>query len=162
MNSARTCFFGLLLTLGVWAGAAQASVELVSEVHKVIRYVDDSGVVQRRLTSTDKVVPGDELEYSVRFTNVGGEAVDAGSVLITNPIPEHTEYLEGSAGGDSTRVQFSVDAGRQFAEPEALYVTRNSSEVPADARDYTTIRWHYQPGLAPGETGKVSFNVRLK
>jgi uncharacterized repeat protein (TIGR01451 family) len=114
------------------------------------------------LIAPDSVIPGDELRYSVRFTNVGKEAVDARSVVITNPIPANTEYLEGSAVGDTTEIQFSVDKGTAFGAATGLTIARNSSEAPANARDYTTIRWIYEPGLAPGETGLVSFNVRLK
>ena len=67
----------------VAAPHALARVELVNEVHKVDRYVDDEGRVQRRLVAPNRVIPGDELRYSVRFTNVGAEPVDAGSVVIT-------------------------------------------------------------------------------
>jgi len=144
------------------APLAQARVELVNEVHKVDRYVDDEGRVQSRLVAPSKVIPGDELRYSVRFTNVGNEPVDAGSVVITNPVPGNTEYLEGTAAGDSAEILYSVDAGAQFGLPAALRVTENGSEAPANASDYTTIRWVYAPGLEPGATGTVSFNVRLK
>ena len=141
---------------------AQARVELVNEVHKVDRYVDDQGRVQRRLVPPNRVIPGDELRYSVRFTNVGEEAVDAGSVVITNPVPGNTEYLEGTAVGEAAEILYSVDAGAQFGPPSALRVSENGSEAPANASDYTTIRWVYAPGLEPGATGTVSFNVRLK
>lgn len=144
------------------APLAQARVELINEVHKVDRYVDDKGRVQRRLVEPNRVIPGDELRYSVRFTNVGDEQVDAGSVVITNPVPGNTEYLEGTAAGDSAEIFYSVDAGAQFGAPSALRVTENGSEAPANASDYTTIRWVYAPSLAPGATGTVSFNVRLK
>ena len=131
-------------------------------MHKVDRFVDDQGRVQRRLVAPDQVVPGDELRYSVRFTNTGTDEVDAGSVVITNPIPRNTEYLEGTATGDAAKVLYSVDSGAQFASPAALRVVENGSEAPANASDYTTIRWVYAPSLAPGATGTVSFNVRLK
>jgi len=144
------------------APLAQARVELVNEVHKVDRYVDDEGRVQRRLVAPNRVIPGDELRYSVRFTNVGDDPVDAGSVVITNPVPGNTEYLEGTAAGDFSEILYSVDAGAQFGSPSALRVSENGSEAPANASDYTTIRWVYAPGLAPGATGTVSFNVRLK
>ncbi len=152
----------LLIAGGLLAQPALARVELVNEVHKVQRFVDETGQVQRRLIAPDSVIPGDELRYSVRFTNIGNEVVDERSVVITNPIPVNTEYLEGSALGDTTEIQFSVDKGTAFATPAGLMIARNSSEAPANARDYTTIRWIYEPGLAPGETGMVSFNVRLK
>ena len=165
-NSARRALgllaAGVFVAAGVAAPLAQARVELVNEVHKVDRYVDDKGRVQRRLVEPNRVIPGDELRYSVRFTNVGDQPVDAGSVVITNPVPGNTEYLEGTAAGDSAQILYSVDAGAQFGSPSVLRVTENGSEAPANASDYTTIRWVYAPGLEPGATGTVSFNVRLK
>ncbi len=153
---------GAFVVAAVAAPLAQARVELVNEVHKVDRYLDDEGRVQRRLVAPNRVIPGDELRYSVRFTNVGDEQVDAGSVVITNPVPGNTEYLEGTAAGDFAEILYSVDAGAQFGSPAALRVMENGSEAPANASDYTTIRWVYAPSLAPGATGTVSFNVRLK
>jgi len=141
---------------------AMARVELVNEVHKVDRYVDEEGRVQRRLVEPNQVVPGDELRYSVRFTNTGAESVDAGSVVITNPIPGNTEYLEGTAIGEAANILYSIDSGTQFGTPISLRIEENGSEAPANASDYTTIRWVYAPSLEPGATGTVSFNVRLK
>lgn len=152
----------LFVAAALAAPQASARVELVNEVHKVDRYVDDKGRVQRRLVEPNQVVPGDELRYSVRFTNTGDDNVDAGSVVITNPIPGNTEYLEGTAAGDAANILYSIDAGAQFGTPVSLRVEENGSEAPANASDYTTIRWVYAPSLAPGATGTVSFNVRLK
>ena len=42
---------------------------------------------------------GDELRYTVTFTNHTEDAVAPNSIVITNPIPESTEYVEGSAFG---------------------------------------------------------------
>lgn len=153
---------GLVAAAALSAPLAQARVELVNEVHKIDRFVDDKGRVQRRLVEPNRVIPGDELRYSVRFTNVGDDPVDAGSVVITNPIPGNTEYLEGTAAGDSAEIFYSIDAGAQFGSPSVLRVEENGSKAPANASDYTTIRWVYAPSLAPGATGTVSFNVRLK
>ncbi len=123
--------------------------------------MNEAGEPQRQLVDADSVVPGDELRYTITFTNDGGASVDAGSVVITNPIPDETEYLDGTAFGSGTDIVFSVD-GENFAAPEALTVTRGGAEVPAAAKDYRSIRWVFRPALEPGETGNVSFGVRLK
>ena len=144
------------------APQAYARVELFNEVHRVDRYVDDKGRVQRRLVAPNQVAPGDELRYLVRFTNTGSDNVDAGSVVITNSIPGNTVYLEGTAAGEAAQILYSIDAGAQFGSPLSLRVGQGASEAAANARDYTTIRWVYAPSLPPGATGTVSFNVRLK
>jgi uncharacterized repeat protein (TIGR01451 family) len=113
------------------------------------------------MVDANSVVPGDELRYTITFTNDGGETVDAGSVVITNPLPDETEYLDGTAFGSGTDIVFSVD-GENFAAPEALSVIQDGVEAPASAKDYHSIRWAFRPALEPGETGNVSFSVRLK
>ena len=141
---------------------ALARIELVNEVHKVERFVDGSGRVQRRLVEPLSVVPGDELFYTVSFTNVGDSLVDERSVVITNPIPDNTEYLDGTADGKGTEIKFSVDKGSDFDAAAALKIADQGAARQAGAGDYTTIRWVYQPGLAPGESSQVSFSVRLR
>ena len=146
-------------TLIAAAALAQASVTLESSVQKVEKFVDDAGVVQRRLVAADAVVPGDELRYTITFKNAGADAVDAGSIVITNPIPDSTVYLDGTAFGSGTEIVFSADAGQTFATADA--VTDQDAE-PAAPSDFSTIRWVFQPELQPGEQSYVSFNVRLK
>ena len=117
--------------------------------------------MERRLVDANCVVPGDELRYTVRFTNDGTLPVDAGTIVITDTIPAHTEYLDGTAFGSGTEVQFSLD-GEAFAQPMDLNTVKEGVEVLASAKDYRSIRWVFAPALEPGETGHVSFNVRLK
>jgi len=150
-------FFGCLLT----ALPALAQVKLENSVQKVVSHVDDSGQLKRELVPADSVVPGDELRYTIRFRNDGEQPVDAGSIVITNPIPENTEYLDGTAFGAGTDIEFSVD-GEAFATAEALRVQRDGAEMPAQAADYSAVRWTFKPQLAAGDTGSVSFNVRLR
>jgi len=141
---------------------AVAEIDLTNSVKKVEVIVSDAGEMRRKLVDADSVVPGDELFYTITFTNKGEKPVDAGSIVITNPIPESTEYLDGTAFGSGTDILFSVDEGSQFGPPAQLMVSSNGSEVPASAQDYTTIRWTFGPSLQPGESADVSFNVRLK
>ncbi len=162
----RSCITGtlrlLLATLGLLlAVSAAAQVTLSNSVKKVENLVDEDGRVERQLVDATRVVPGDELRYTITFTNNGGEVVDAGSVVITNPIPESTEYLDGTAFGAGTEIVFSTD-GERFAAASELMVEKDGSEALASAKDYATIRWTFGPELKPGETGHVSFNVRLK
>ncbi|MFK7914015.1 MAG: hypothetical protein AB8B93_08880 [Pseudomonadales bacterium] len=152
----------LLLMLGM--SNALAEVALSNDVQKVETFVDSDGSAQRRLVDVDSVVPGDELRYTIHFVNNGSASVDAGSIIITNPIPDDTEYLDGTAFGSGTNISFSADAGSSFGTPDQLTVIPEGSlaPTPAAARDYTTIRWEFTPTLAPGEASHVSFNVRLK
>ena len=153
-------FAGMLLWS--FAHAATAEVDIVNKVQKVETYVDADGVAQRRLVDADSVIPGDELRYTIEFTNRGEDQVDAGSIVITNPIPESTEYVDGTAFGAGTQILFSIDEGATFATPGELSSVATEQRQIASAQDYTTIQWQFEPVLTPGETGFVSFNVRLK
>ena len=140
---------------------AAAQVTLENSVQKVETFVNEAGEPQRRLVDADSVVPGDELRYTIAFSNNGGASVDAGSVVITNPIPDETEYMDGTAFGSGTDIVYSLD-GENFAAPEALTVMLEGVETPVMAKDYRSIRWVFRPALEPGETSNVSFSVRLK
>ena len=150
---------GLCMTL--IAFGAEAQVRLENTIKKVQTYVDESGEVKRRMVDATSVVPGDELQYVVKFVNEGAVPVDAGTIVITDAIPEHTVYLDGTAFGSGTDIKFSLD-GKAFAAAQELLVQATDENVPAKASDYSAIRWTFGPALKPGESSYVSFNVRLK
>jgi uncharacterized repeat protein (TIGR01451 family) len=152
----------MCLVVAITAPAvATAQVTLENSVQKIETFLNDADEPQRRLVDASSVVPGDELRYTITFSNDGGESVDAGSVVITNPIPAKTEYLDGTAFGSGTDIVFSLD-GENFAAADALSVVQAGVESPASAKHYRSIRWVFHPALEPGETGHVSFSVRLK
>lgn len=149
------------LLLALATTVAHAQVKLENTIKKVETFVNEDGEVQRRLVDANSVVPGDELQYTVRFTNGGQLPVDAGTIVITDAIPAHTEYLDGTAFGAGTEIWFSVD-GEEFAQAEDLLIVQDGVQMPAAAKDYRSIRWTFGPALEPGDSAYVSFNVRLK
>ncbi|MEJ2089698.1 MAG: hypothetical protein P8Y69_14740 [Gammaproteobacteria bacterium] len=115
-------------------------------------------------TSSDPaqgVYPGDVLRYTITISNEGTLAARAGSVVVTNPLPEGTEYVDGSASGAGTVVTFSVD-GETFAPSGGLLVGQAGSGRAATAADYRSIRWTYQRQLAAGASAEVSFDLRIR
>jgi uncharacterized repeat protein (TIGR01451 family) len=145
-----------------WLAPALAAVTLTTSVQKVERAVADDGTVSTKLVDAEKVVPGEEMRYTIVFRNDSAEPVDAGSVVITNPIPKDTVYIADSAFGSGTQITYAVDGAEHFAVPGELMVMRDGVEVPASSADYTAIRWTFTPTLAPDAQSYVSFNVRLK
>lgn len=107
----------LFLLLATTAAVAQEAVRLNSSVQKVETFVNEQGEQERRLVDTERVVPGDELRYTITFSNQGEPTVDAGSIVITNPVPNDTIYLEDSASGSGTEVVFSADGGESWERP---------------------------------------------
>ena len=140
---------------------AQAQVQLENTIKKVETFLDGEGQIKRRMVDAVSIVPGDELQYQVRFSNQGEQQVDAGTIVITDVIPEHTLYVQGTAYGSGTDIQFSID-GEQFGNPQDLVVAQEGAELVASPASYEAIKWTFGPALAPGASSYVSFNVRLK
>jgi uncharacterized repeat protein (TIGR01451 family) len=153
--------FVLAVCICVMAGSAVAQVKLENTIRMLETFVNSDGEVERRMVDANSVVPGDELQYVVRFVNQGDLPVDAGTIVITDAIPANTVYVDGTAFGAGADVSFSID-GVRFAPPSDLTVVKDGVPVPAGAQDYTSIRWSFAPTLDPGAAGHVTFNVRLK
>ncbi len=151
----------LMLMVALYVVPAHASVRLESQVYKVQRQLQPDGSVREQLLPAEQVVPGDELRYHISVHNQGDAAVDANSIVITDPLPPELIYLPSLTQAPDSRVTYSVD-GEQFATADALFVQRNGERVLAQPGDYRAIRFEYAPALAPGEQASVSFAVRLR
>ncbi|MEQ8486317.1 MAG: hypothetical protein RIB46_18305 [Pseudomonadales bacterium] len=139
------------------AGPAQADVQLSTEVVKVESVLEPNGRVKRQLLPADQVVAGDELRYTITFTNDSERSIEAGRIVITNALPEGTRYVPGSAGGDGAQVEYSVD-GETFlaAEPAA------SADPAGVATEVRALRWTYRRDFGPGDMSDVFFHVRMQ
>jgi uncharacterized repeat protein (TIGR01451 family) len=153
----------LALAVTTSAGAWSAGeIELRNTVEKVEIFVNEDGEQERRLVPATSVVPGDEIRYTIFFENVAADVtVDAGSVVITNPMPESTAYVGGSAFGAGTSIEFSVDGGENWGDPDSLVIVEDAGERLAEPEDYTHVRWTLEPALEPGDAGSVFFRVKL-
>ena len=156
----RTRFCVVVAAL-LLADVGAAEVELSTSVNRVVRLATEDGGMEALLFDAWNVQSGQELRYTIEFNNASSEFIDPGVIVITNPIPETAEYLDGTATGADTQIEFSVDGGTSFASPESLTVVENGVQVPATAPHYTTIRFTFNGILGPGEGSAVSFDVRL-
>lgn len=154
----------MLLSVTTTAALADGEVKLSNAVQKVEYFVNDEGERESRLVEPASVVPGDELQYTISFENVSPDVtVDAGSVVITNPIPPQVIYLDGSAFGAGTDITFSADGGATFGKPDELMVTGDDGQQRlATPDEYTHVRWTFEPALEPGQKGSVFFRARLR
>lgn len=149
------------LLLGHSVIARAQSVELVTKAEKVVEVVD-KGVKSKKLMPPEKMLPGDEVMYTLTYANK--TAKPAERVVITNPLPKHTRYKEGSAAGEGADITYSVDGGKSFATPDKLTVTvkdKSGKDItrPAAAQDYTHVRWLLKQNVAPGRSGSVRFGA---
>jgi hypothetical protein len=84
-------------------------------------------------------------------------------VVITNPVPEHMLYLDQSAAGTGTAIEFSVNGGKSYGTPDKLNVTDASGKSrKAVASDYTHIKWTVSKPVEPGGRGEVLFKAKVQ
>jgi len=152
-----------LLTFGLVAAAAYAQEQGHLNVRTIVQKeevtVNEAGDTERHLVPADTVVPGDDVVYTITFTNISDETAE--NVVITNPISESLTYVAGSAFGPGTVIEFSVDGGRTFGSADDLVVGTNGGERPAEVGDFTHVRWTMQNALEAGAQGMAQFRARL-
>jgi uncharacterized repeat protein (TIGR01451 family) len=152
----------LLLSITAWAQQKE-SIELRStaEVDVVSTNAKGEKEVKRVDVAKAKVVPGYVVIFTTIYANVGKKPAE--KVVITNPMPEHMDYVDQSAEGKGTKIDFSVDKGKSYGTPDTLTVIdaqgKKRKAVPAD---YTGIKWTLDKPLPPGGTGSVSFRAKVQ
>jgi len=136
-------------------------IELKCLAESEFEVVNEMGEKEIQRVKAAKVVPGDEVIYTIYYTVIGKDPVN--DIVISNPIPEHMVYKEGSAFGDSAEIRFSFDEGKTFDYPENLKVKdAEGNENLAVAAEYTHIQWMLKHVFEPGQAGQVCFRARLE
>lgn len=150
----------MIVTAGVTFAIAQDQIELTSraEVEKTSTNAKGEQVIT--LSPAEKVLPGELVVFTNSYHNPGTEP--ATNVVLENAVPEHMKLVDGSVFGDNCTITYSIDGGKTYDAPGDLMVSDASGRMwPAEARDYTHIRWTLQGTLAPQHTGEVGFKARL-
>jgi uncharacterized repeat protein (TIGR01451 family) len=160
MNGKKAIVAAVLLTMTAGAYAAdKACVELKTSAeteHEVI----EQGQKVKRLAPAGKVVPGDEVIWTITATNVCKTPTD--NVAIANPVPEHMTYVSGSATGTGADVAYSLD-GKEFKGAGDLTVgATDGATRAARANEYRAIRWTYKSAFAPGATAFVRYRALVQ
>ena len=161
---AQTARFALAMLMLASAGAVHAQqkgcIELKSSAEVEEQYTNDQGQKATRLIPATKVVPGNEVVWTITAKNVCDKPTD--NVVIANPVPEHMTYVADSAMGTGTEITFSLD-GQDF-KPAAALTTRNAdgSSRPARPDEYRAVRWIYKASFAPGATAFVRYRATVK
>lgn len=121
---------------GVSAGAATAT-QRTATVFKA----DPLGKAKLRLwkvASTDSALPGDEIDFTIRFDNIGTRAIER--VTLMDRLTMRLEYVEGSAQA-SRAATFSTE--------------------PADGVSLV-LHWDFEESLPAGDGGLVRFRCRVR
>lgn len=142
-------------------GAGKVRVTSLAEVE--VEVVNDKGEKEiKRVRAADaEVMPGDIVIFTNTFINDEKKAAE--EVVLTNPIPEHMIYVDFSAEGKGSKIEFSVDGGKRYAASADLKVKDENGKLRrAKGSDYTHIRWTIEKPVTPGSRGIVGFRAKLK
>ena len=147
-------------TLAAAGEPTMGTIELRSEAEVEVSVTLDDGSQAIERMPASKVIPGDEVIFTLHYRNFGTEPAE--NVFITNPVPQHME-LQGSAAIPSgLEITYSVDGGRSFGSMPQLKMTDSAGgERPAAPSDCTHIRWTFHKALEPGATGSVAYTALL-
>jgi uncharacterized repeat protein (TIGR01451 family) len=150
-----------LLTFANAAHAADPGcIELKTVAESEQEYTNDAGQRAKRLVPAAKVVPGDEIIWTITARNVCEKPAD--NIVIANPVPEQMRYVANSAMGVGADITYSVD-GKQFSAPTAIVVhDANGTSRTASPDEYRAVRWTYKSAFAPGATAFVRYRALVK
>lgn len=152
---------GLLVFCSLTASHALADLQLKADAFREVEVVSKSGKKEKQLKAITSAVPGQEVVYVIAYRNTGSKPAE--SVVVSNPVPEGLVYQAGSAQGDGTRAEVSVDGGKQFGALELLKINGPDGKPrPARAEDVTHVRWTVLLPVKPAGEGKVSYRAVLK
>ena len=139
---------------------AMAQVELKTEMFEVVEVQKENGKSKIEWVKPDNIIPGDKVGYRISFVNNGKDAAD--NIVLNNPVPENTVYVDGSARGAKSQILYSVNGGQKFGQPSELFVEKDGKTLPAQAKDYTNVRWVLTQALQAKESGSVQYVVQVK
>jgi uncharacterized repeat protein (TIGR01451 family) len=146
----------VLAELWVVPGFADPARPATLDVHAIAAVRQNNALV-----AADRVMPGDEVFYTLEIRNTGPTALRAPRVDF--PIPEHMRYIANSAVGAGAEVSYSIDGGHSFDRPENLKILATNGAVrPARAGDYTHIRWQLKHVLKSRSMALARFRAVVK
>lgn len=147
-----------LMTAGAYA-ADKACIELKTSA-ETEQEVVEQGQKVKRLAPAGKVVPGNEVVWTITAVNVCKTPTE--NVVVANPVPEHMTYVANSAMGTGTDIAYSLD-GKEFKSAAELQVrAADGTTRAARADEYRVIRWTYKAAFAPGATAFVRYRAVVK
>ncbi len=113
------------------------------------------------LVPADRVVPGEEVFYTLEIRNTGTKPLPPPTVDFA--IPEHMRYIANSAVGAGAEVSYSIDGGHTFDRPENLSVVAAGGDARlATPADYTHIRWRLKHALQAKAMALARFRAVVK
>jgi uncharacterized repeat protein (TIGR01451 family) len=138
----------------------KACVSLKTEAQVEQDYVDAQGKPAKRLVAAGKVVPGNEIVWTITATNTCAKPAE--KVAIENAVPEHMTYVADSATGSGTTITYSVN-GRDFVKQSELIVREADGKArPARVDEIKSIRWVVNTAIAPNASAAAHYRAKVQ
>ncbi len=150
----------LLIAIAMLPSLLWAEVTLKTQMYKVVEVQQENGTSKLEWIQSDSIVPGDKVGYRITVENKGTKNAD--DIVLNNPVPENTTYIDGSARGTNASIVYSVDGGKTFAKPALLFIEKNGKKTEASAKDYSNLRWVLNRPVKAGEKASVQYVVQVK
>lgn len=149
----------MLLAASAWA---QPKVNITIKAEKEV-VVTEQGKKVKKMVEAKDIVPGEEITYTLSYSNAGSEA--ATNMVISDPVPAGTSYIPGSAS-ETGELTFSIDHGKSYKKPALLTYEVTTPDGKREKRvaspeEYTDIRWVIS-AVPAGREGAVIFKVKVK
>jgi uncharacterized repeat protein (TIGR01451 family) len=160
MNRKEVTVIAALLLASTTAFAQDKACVELKTTAETEQEVVEQGRTVKRLVAAGKVVPGNEVVWTITARNVCDQAAD--NIVIANPVPEHMSYVAGTAMGTGADIAYSLD-GKEFKRAAELTVLdADGTARAAHANEYRAIRWTYKAAFAPGATAFVRYRAVVK
>lgn len=143
----------LLLLTGLAFAQGDNPIGVRIEAYIVSQVTAEDGTATERFSESSTARPGQVVEYRVFATNNDATTLPAETVTVNGPIPEASNYVDGSAtpSSEGIRTEFSLD-GDSFSEaPE-------TTEGPSA---YRAVRWTLLTPLEPGQEERFVYRVTI-
>jgi len=155
---------GLITGLALLATALPASAQEASPQALQITALNVTAVQAERDGTEGVALPGDVIEYGLRFTNVTD--ADISDVHFTDPVPPGLVYILGTVTADreDVVVDYSVNGGIDWSHQPTVDVTQPDGSVvrqPAPAAAYTHVRWTISGTVAAGAQVTARFRAQV-
>lgn len=138
-------------------------LDLKTTVAKEVKVKKAGKTVVDRIP-VQKTARGDILVYTITYFNTG--KTPAMNAEIVDPLAPEVIIIPDSVEGKDTEINASIDNGRtwqklpvmmEFKKPDG---TTEVKAVPPER--YSHIKWIVKKPIQPGQSGKVSFKVKVK
>jgi uncharacterized repeat protein (TIGR01451 family) len=160
MNTRHFVPIAMLLAYAANASAEQPGcVELSTTASTEQTVVDASGQKATRLVPAAKIVPGDEVVWTITARNICKLPVDR--IVIANAVPEHMTFVGSSETAIGVATTYSLD-GKDFKSAADLTVkAADGSTRAAPPSAYRAVRWTYGVPLASGAETSVRYRAAV-